>query len=113
MSLAAAPKLPSVIERTIDGQSFCRPFKGYVQPLVEKENNIQIGIGMISKKGLSKGVPIDILNMLIAAADLRDNLEKEGYASTIHLLLADHMAYIGKVDRQLDEAKAVALQYQM
>lgn len=58
------------------------------------EVNLFMGIGFIScKDGLSKGLPLDCLNMILTAKKIREKLRACGKKSIIYLLLADHMAY--------------------
>jgi hypothetical protein len=65
--------------------------------ITPKENqlNIYMGIGLWSvKDGLSEGLPIDVMQMLLAATIMRSQIIKEnhGKPSKVILLIADSMA---------------------
>ncbi len=58
---------------------------------IPDRSNIFMGIGLWSKKdGLSEGLPIDVMHMLLGAALMRLQIAKE--SSRIILLIADSMA---------------------
>lgn len=102
-------RLPQLVMRE---SKLCRKFTQYLH-LGEKyeEINIFMGIGFISgRDGLSQGLPIDILNMIIVADEVR--LKLSPAKPVIHLLIADHMAYQHLNGEELLLAKNVAKGYQ-
>lgn len=100
------------VKYLIKSSKLCRKFTEYLHLNEEsKEINIFMGIGFISgRDGLSQGLPIDILNMIIVADQVR--LKLLPVKSTIHLLIADHMAYQHLNREELFLAKNVAKCYQ-
>lgn len=102
----------SKIKAVIDENVLCRKFSRYLH-LEEKEHmNIFMGIGFISgKDGLSQGLPIDILNMIMVASQIQEELQRNGKSSIIHLLIADHLACQSNDMEYPNEIKSLALRY--
>lgn len=76
---------------------------------ISEPYNIVIGIGMWSKKyGISRGLPIDVLNMLLAAIAIQKECNKIGIVSKIYILLADSLLLDAvKKDLRYSEEKAL------
>lgn len=73
----------------------------YPTALLPKENqdtkkNVFVGFGLWSKShGLTTGLPIDILGMIITADQIRNQLDKTG---TIYIYVADNLALEARTD---------------
>ena len=69
----------------------CHPITKLPQEIDDKKINVFLGIGLWSKvHGLSLGLPIDVLLMLITADRLRNQVDAG--AGNIYLLIADSLA---------------------
>lgn len=102
----------SQVKAVIDENALCRKFSRYLHLEEREQMNIFMGIGFISgKDGLSQGLPIDILNMIIVASQIQEKLQMSGKNSTIHLLIADHLACQSNDMEYPQEIKCLALRY--
>jgi hypothetical protein len=109
--MIAAPS--AKISRLITHEAkLCRRFTQYLH-IDDKsdEINVFMGVGFISgRDGLSQGLPIDILNMIIVADQVRKKLAP--VKSKIHILIADHLAYHNLSEELLIQAERLAQHYQ-
>lgn len=66
-----------------------------IAPLQDHQLNIFMGIGLWSvRDGLSKGLPVDVMQMLLSAALMRSQImgANQGRSSKVIILIADSMA---------------------
>ncbi len=103
----------TVLKEIIATSELCRKYLDDIAIEECSEINLFMGIGFISaNKGLSKGLPIDCLNMILVARRITEALHSSaGKKSKIHILIADHLAYKTMSEGNVEQAQRLAAEY--